>query len=67
MKKYFIFFILLLIFGCSTSEKGQKYTKGNNLKNEIDHSKQYSFEEYVDLLSKTNISKEYPDINNVPE
>ena len=47
--------------------KGQKYTKRNNLKNGIDHSKQYSFEEYVDLLSKTNISKEYPDINNVPE
>ena len=67
MKKYFIFFILLLIFGCSTSEKGQKYTKGNNLKNGIDHSKQYSFEEYVNLLLNNNKSKSYPDINNITD
>ena len=27
--------------------------------------KEYTFEEYVNLLLKINMSKEYPDINNI--
>ena len=35
--------------------------------NEIDFMKNYSFEEYVNSLLKNNKSKEYPDINNIPD
>ena len=35
--------------------------------NEINSSKEYSFEEYVNSLLKNNKSKEYPDINNIPD
>ena len=35
--------------------------------NEINSSKEYSFEEYVNLLLNNNKSKSYPDINNIPD
>ena len=35
--------------------------------NEINFTKNYSFEEYVNSLLKNNKSKEYPDINNIPD
>ena len=44
---------------------GQTIKKINQ--NEIDFTKNYSFEEYVNSLLKNNKSKEYPDINNIPD
>jgi hypothetical protein len=33
----------------------------------MNSSKEYSFEEYLNLLLNNNKSKSYPDINNIPD
>ena len=67
MKNYFIIFILIFIINCSFNEKGINVTSNNISNNEINYSKEYSFEEYVNLLLNNNKSKSYPDINNTPD
>ena len=67
MKNYFIIFIFIFIINCSFKEKGINPTNNNISENEINFSKEYSFEEYVNLLLNNNKSKSYPDINNIPD
>ena len=65
MRNYFIIFIFIFIINCSFNEKGLNVTNNNISHNEINSSKEYSFEEYVNLLLNNNKSKTYPDINNI--
>ena len=67
MKNYFIIFIFIFIINCSFNEKGQNITSNNISHNEINSSEEYSFEEYVNLLLNNNKSKNYPNINNIPD
>ena len=45
----------------------QAITRNNISQDEINSSKEYSFDEYVNLLLNKNKSKKYPDINNIPD
>jgi len=65
MKTYLIIFIFIFIISCSFNEKGHNVSSNNISNNEINPSKEYSFDEYVNLLSNNNKSKTYPDINNI--
>ena len=65
MKNYFIIFIFLV--NCSFNENKRGVTNSNISQNEINSSKEYTFEEYVNLLLSKNNSKKYPDINNFPD
>ncbi len=67
MRNYFIIFIFIFIINCAFNEKGLNVTNKNTSHNVINYSKEYSFEEYVNLLLNNNKSKNYPDINNIPE
>ena len=67
MIKYFIIFTFILLLNCSFNESKQEVTNINLVQDEISDSEEYSFEEYVNLLLNKNKSKEYPDINNVPD
>ena len=67
MRYYFIIFIFIFITNCSFSEKGLNVTGNNISNNEINSSKEYSFEEYVNLLLNNNKPKSYPDINNITD
>ena len=67
MRNYFIIFIFIFIINCSFNEKGLNVTSKNISHNEINSSKEYSFEEYVNLLLNNNKSKSYLDINNIPD
>ena len=66
MRNYFIIFIFIFIINCSFNKKGINVSRNNISNNEINSSKEYSFEEYVNLLLNNNKSKSYPDINNIP-
>ena len=67
MKNYLIIFIFIFLVNCSFNESELGISNNNISQNKIDFSKEYSFEEYINLLSNKNISKKYPDINNVPD
>tara|TARA_B100000686_G_scaffold116004_1_gene123348 strand:+ start:5 stop:208 length:204 start_codon:yes stop_codon:yes gene_type:complete len=67
MKKFFTILFLIFLTSCLNIDGHKNSVEGNSPKNIIDISKEYSFEEYVNLLSKVNISKSHPDINKVPE
>ena len=67
MKNYFIIFIFIFLVNCSFNETEVGFTNINLSQNEINSSKEYSFEEYVNLLLSKNNSKKYPDINNFPD
>ena len=67
MKNYFIIFIFIFLVNCSFNENKRGVTNSNISQNEINSSKEYSFEEYVNLLLNNNKSKNYPDINNFPD
>ena len=67
MRNYFIIFIFIFLVNCSFNESELGISNNNISQNEIDFSKEYSFEEYINSLSNKNISKKYPDINNVPD
>ena len=65
MKNYLTIFIFIFLVNCSFSESktGVKNTKISS--NEINFSKEYSFEEYINLLLNNNKFKNYPDINDI--
>ena len=63
MRNYFIIFIFIFTINCSFNEKNVNLTSNN----EMNSSKEYSFEEYLNLLLNNNKSKNYPDINNIPD
>ena len=65
MRNYFIIFIFIFIINCSFNESELGISSNNISQNEIDTSKEYSFEEYINLLLNNNKSKSYPDINNI--
>ena len=67
MKNYFIIFIFIFLVNCSFNESELGVTNINIAQNEINFSKEYSFEEYVNLLLNKNKSKKYPDINYIPD
>ena len=67
MRNYFIIFTFIFLLNCSFNESKQGVTNINTTQNEINESEEYSFEEYVNLLLNKNQSKEYPDINNIPD
>ena len=62
MRRYFIIFIFL--YNCSFNQSNQGVVNINVAQNEINNSKENSFEQYVNLLLNENKSKEYPDINS---
>ena len=68
MKNYYLVFILIFIFlaNCSFNKSKLGVTSNNFTQNEINPFKEYSFEEYVNLLNK-NKFKAYPNINNFPK
>ena len=66
MKTYLVIFIFIFIINCSFNKKGINVSRNIISNNEINSSKEYSFEEYVNLLLNNNKSKTYPDINNIP-
>ena len=67
MRNYFIIFIFVIIINCSFNEKGINVSSNNMANKEINFSKEYSFEEYVNFLLNNNKSKSYPNINNIPD
>ena len=67
MKNYFIIFIFIFLVNCSFNESELGVISNNISHNEINSSKEYSFEEYVNLLLNKNKSKKYSDINNFPD
>ena len=67
MKNYFIIFVFIVLVNCSFNKGEQGITHSNISQNEINSSKVYSFEEYVNFLLNKNKSKKYPDINNFPD
>ena len=67
MKNFFLIFIFIFIINCSFNEKGHNVTGNNISHNEINSSKEYSFGEYVNLLLNNNKSKNFPNINNIPD
>ena len=67
MKNYFIIFIFIFLVNCSFNGSELGISSNNIPQNEIVSSKEYSFEEYINLLLNKNKSKKYPDINNVPD
>ena len=66
MKNKFLIFIFIFLLNCSSNESMKGITNVNVVQNEINDSEEYSFEEYVNLLLNKNKTKEYPDINNIP-
>ena len=67
MRNYFIIIIFIFLVSCSFNESELGVTNNNISQNEINFSKEYTFEEYVNLLLNKKKSKKYPDINNVPD
>jgi hypothetical protein len=67
MKNYFVILIFIFVTNCSFNEKELNVNSNNISLNEINSSKEYSFEEYVNLLLNKNKSKNYPDINSIPD
>ena len=67
MKNYLIIFIFIFLVNCSFNESELGISSNNISQNEIDTSKEYSFEEYINLLLNKSKSKKYPDINNIPD
>ena len=67
MRNYFIIIIFIFLVNCSFNESELGVTNINIAQNEINFSKENSFEEYVNFLSNKNKSKKYPDINNFPD
>ena len=67
MRNYFIIIIFIFLVNCSFNESELGVINNNIAQNEINFSKEYSFEEYVNLLLNKNKSKKYPDINNIPD
>ena len=67
MRNYFIIFIFIFLVNCSFNENKRGVTNSNISQNEINSSKEYSFDEYINLLLNNNKSKSYPDINNIQD
>ena len=67
MRNHFLIFIFIFLLNCSFNESMQEVTNVNVVRNEINDSEEYSFEEYVNLLLNKNKTNEYPDINNFPD
>ena len=67
MRNYFIIIIFIFLVNCSFNESELGVTNINIAQNEINFSKEYSFEEYVNLLLNKNKSNKYPDINSIPD
>ena len=67
MINYFIILIFIFLVNCSFNETAPGVINTNLSQNEINSPKEYSFEQYVNLLLNTNKSKKYPDINNFPD
>ena len=67
MKKYFIITIFIFLINCASEGSKVGVKNLNAVQNDIDISKEYSFEEYVELLLNKNKSKKYPDINKIPD
>ena len=65
MKNYLI--IVIFLVNCSFNESELGVVNKNMMQNEINYSSAYSFEEYVNLLLNKNKSKNYPNINNIPD
>ena len=70
---FFVIAVTLLFCACTINDTNKSVSNfknkyGDKIKlDQIDLSSAYSYDEYVNLLSKINISKEFPDINNIPD
>ena len=67
MRNYFIIIIFIFLVNCSFNESELGVTNNNISQNEINFSKAYSFEEYVNLLLNKSKSQKYPNIDNFPD
>ena len=64
MKNFLFLIVFVIAINCSSP------TTQNNEKREqilIDSSKEYSFSEYVNLLTINSKNKVFPNINNIPD
>ena len=59
--------MFIFLINCSLNKSEPGVISKNSTKNEIDYFKDFSFEEYVNVLFKKNIHKNYPNINNFPD
>ena len=66
MINYLIIFIFVFLVNCSINQNELGVVGKNISQNEINSLKEYSFEEYVNLLLNKNKSQKYPNINNFP-
>ena len=67
MKNYFIIFIYIFLINCSFNKSELGVDNNSLSQNKINFSKEYSFEEYVNLLLSKSKPNKYPDINNIPD
>ena len=67
MRNFFIIFISIFLVNCSFNKSEPGVTNNKISQNEINLFEMYSFEEYVNLLLNKNKSKNYPNINNIPD
>ena len=67
MRNYLIIFFFIFLVNCSIDQKELGVVRKDISQIEINSLKEYSFEEYVNLLLNKNKSKKYPDINNIPD
>ena len=67
MKFFVTFVISIFLLSCSLNKKNSGISNSKTSHNKINISKAYSFQEYVNLLSNINYSKEFPNINNFPD
>ena len=62
MKQLTLFLIFLILISCSN-------IKSNEIKSDLseimDFNKNYTFDEYLKVLKKIDISKEYPNPNDI--
>ena len=70
MKNYILIFFCFLLINC-TYNKNNSSQKIKNIVNpgrsSMDLSINYTFDEYINLLSKKNILNKFPDINDFPD
>ena len=62
MKQLTFFLIFLILISCSNIKSNEIKSDLNEI---MDFNKNYTFDEYLKVLKKINMNKEYPNPNNI--
>ena len=70
MKQLTLFLIFLILISCSNIKSNEiTNIKSNEIKSDLkeimDFNKNYTFDEYLKLLRKIDMSREYPNPNDI--